>query len=426
MTGDDKTMRRDIGEIPDHVLGICRALAAAGETAYLVGGSVRDLLSGGRPTDWDLATTARPEQVMKVFRRVVPTGILHGTVTVMIGELSVEVTTLRGEGAYSDGRRPDVVVFLDSIEADLARRDFTINAIAWEPASGTLHDPFEGRRDLSARLIRAVGDPSRRFAEDGLRVMRAARFAATLEMEVDPATLAAMGPAAPTLARVSAERKRDELLKTLSAREPSRGLALMGSAGMLPHLAPRLGALAEDPPAWAATLRRVDAVSPDPASRMAALLVDLGPGAGAALEALRLDRRTSRRAAHLVSLSRPGYDEGWSDGRVRRYLGRAGREEVAAAVELARADAMASGGPPGAIDALRRRIEACLEAGHPVLPGDLAVSGTDVMEALGMAPGPRVGVVLDRLMEHVLDHPADNTRAVLLGLAKGSTPDGSA
>ncbi|MEO7331974.1 MAG: hypothetical protein ABI193_25580, partial [Minicystis sp.] len=159
--------------VPQDVLGICTRLREKGKRGWIVGGCVRDLLRGGTPKDWDIATDALPTEVVGMFRKVIPTGIQHGTVTVVQRGAHYEVTTLRGEGAYSDGRRPDKVEFVDDITADLARRDFTFNAIAIDPVDGNVIDPFEGRTDLTSRVLRAVGDPLERFAEDGLRVLRA-------------------------------------------------------------------------------------------------------------------------------------------------------------------------------------------------------------------------------------------------------------
>ena len=190
--------------------------------------------------DWDIATSARPEQVQKLFRRVIPTGIQHGTVTVLMKQAGYEVTTLRGETEYTDGRRPDSVYFVDDIKDDLARRDFTINAIAYDPLAEQLIDPFDGIRDLEARVLRAVGDPAQRFAEDGLRVLRAARFVATLGVELDPATERAIVPSLASYRKVSAERVRDEWLKTTKAERPSRAFEVMKDHGLLANSAPEL------------------------------------------------------------------------------------------------------------------------------------------------------------------------------------------
>jgi tRNA nucleotidyltransferase (CCA-adding enzyme) len=229
--------RIDPSLIPDSVCRACAKLKEAGHQAYLVGGAVRDLLrlpegSGGK--DFDLTTSAKPEEVIAVFgiKHTIPTGIAHGTVTVMVAQpghspLPVEITTFRGEVGFSDGRRPDRVEFISDLREDLRRRDFTINAIAYDPLDQQLHDCFDGLPDLKLRVLRAVGDPVARFAEDGLRVMRAVRFAAQLEFAVDADTRAAFAGALPTLRKVSRERVRDELQKLLGAQTPSLGLRLM-------------------------------------------------------------------------------------------------------------------------------------------------------------------------------------------------------
>src|SRR5262245_52156251 len=192
----------DLSVVPQDVFRIVDKLRQAGRYSWIVGGCVRDSLLGKPVADWDVATEARPNELMKIFPRAIPTGLQHGTVTLVMGGHHYEVTTLRGETSYTDGRRPDAIHFVEEIESDLARRDFTTNAIAVDPESGTLIDPFGGRRDLDARLIRAVGDPLERFSEDGLRVLRAARFSATLEFELDPATFSAIEPTLGTYRKV--------------------------------------------------------------------------------------------------------------------------------------------------------------------------------------------------------------------------------
>jgi tRNA nucleotidyltransferase (CCA-adding enzyme) len=237
--------------LPPALRALCARLRRSGHRAWIVGGCVRDLLGhdlgvlpdasrAPSPGDWDVATDARPEQVAAIFPRVVPTGIAHGTVTVLIDDQSYEVTTLRGEGAYSDGRRPDSVHFVDDIDSDLARRDFTVNAIAYDPETDRVIDPFGGIIDLKNRKLRAVGDPSERFAEDGLRVLRAARFVATLEMDLDEATERAIEPSLASFRKVSAERIRDEWRKSMKAGRPSRAFEVMRKHGMLAVTVPEL------------------------------------------------------------------------------------------------------------------------------------------------------------------------------------------
>jgi tRNA nucleotidyltransferase (CCA-adding enzyme) len=291
--------------VPDAVRVVCQRLGQAGHQAVCVGGAVRDALLGRAPGDWDVATSAPPAEVQKLFRKTIPTGIQHGTVTVMArgrgsrggeGEpagdhernprMAIEVTTFRGEGAYSDGRRPDTVTFGVPLHEDLARRDFVINAIAYDPVDHALIDPFGGRDDLAAKRVRAVGEAHVRFDEDGLRVMRAVRFAAQLDFALDAGTEAAIPGALARLAQVSWERVRDELLKILRSPRGTRGLEIARRTGILAQVLPELGAGAgpaearagEAAAAWQRALARVDAIAAgDPVLRLAALLWELAP-----------------------------------------------------------------------------------------------------------------------------------------------------
>jgi len=233
--------------MPEAIRELCTKIHVAGFGVWCVGGAVRDIilsqmrgLSEMPKGDWDIASAATPDQISRIFRRVIPSGIEHGTVTVLWGDQKVEVTTLRGEQGYVDGRHPGQVVFLSSIIDDLARRDFTVNAIAYNPITDEVVDPYGGVADIQARRIRAVGKPLERFTEDGLRAMRAARFSATLDMQLDPGTLAAIRPSLDSYRKVSAERIRDEWTKTLGAREPSRAFRIMQDEGLLQISAPEL------------------------------------------------------------------------------------------------------------------------------------------------------------------------------------------
>ena len=231
--------------LPRPLLELCERLEQAGYRAWVVGGSVRDSLlaqlrgeateQGWRAKDWDLATDATPEQVLPLFRRVIPTGIEHGTVTVLLGGLTFELTTLRADRSYSDGRRPEQIDFVQSIDEDLARRDFTVNAIAFEPTTETLIDPFDGLADLRARKLRAVGEPAQRFAEDGLRVLRAARLVATLEFELEEQTARAITPSLDTYRRVSAERIREEWNKAFARPRAQPGVRRHARARVARH-----------------------------------------------------------------------------------------------------------------------------------------------------------------------------------------------
>ena len=425
--------------VPRNVRDVCDRLARAGHEAVAVGGAVRDALLGRSPGDWDVATSARPEEVLKLFPRTIPTGLQHGTVTVVTGkgaESHVEVTTFRGEGAYTDARRPDHVTFGVPLVEDLARRDLRVNAMAYDPARRRLIDPFEGQRDIADRMLRAVGptgnvyeDAVARFSEDGLRVMRAVRFAATLEFALDPDTERGIEPALPSLAKVSRERVSDELRKILASREPSRALAPAERTGILRVILPELEGAWQ---IWATVrggrdravshwLARVDAAAPP--SRLGALLADLSPPDSSSS---RLDRATSKLAGDVLRRLKFSNDElaaasvaagtgsaccvpAWSDAQVRRLLADVTRPHAAAAVALWRAD--------GAKD-LAARAAAILDRGDPLAPGELAISGKDLMSALSMAPGPAVGRLLQALFDRVLDDPSLNTRDHLLAEAQ--------
>lgn len=431
--------------VPEDVFSICRRLREHGKRGWIVGGCVRDLLRNQPAKDWDVATDARPEEVMRIFHKVIPTGLQHGTVTVVLRHVHYEVTTLRGEGAYSDGRRPDKVEFVEDIVADLARRDFTINAIALDPVDGHLIDPFAGRADLAARVVRAVGDPRERFFEDGLRILRGARFAATLECSVDPDTERAMGEerSHQTFRRVSAERVRDEWMKSMRARRPSVAFHLMRRTGILditcPELAATIGCIQDKRHAhdvWDHTMASLDACDADPILRMAALLHDIGKpralppalgiphqtiGAEMAEEITTRLRFSNEERAHITALVRHHvirYSDAWSDGDVRRWIRGVTVPLLKDLFRLAIADSHGKGidatDDIAAIERLRERSNRLLAAGAVLSPKDLALRGGDLMKTLSLPPGPVVGEVLLALVEIVTDEPAANTRERLL------------
>ena len=428
------------------MLELCERLRQAGHRCWVVGGSVRDSLvvqlAGGdaravwHAKDWDLATDAAPEQVVALFRKVIPTGIEHGTVTVLLHGLNLEVTTLRADRSYSDGRRPERIDFVSSIEEDLARRDFTVNAIAFEPETEALIDPFGGVADLRAKRLRAVGEASQRFAEDGLRVLRAARLVATLEFELEPSTAAAIRPSLETYRRVSAERIRDEWNKALRARAPSRAFRAMHEHGLLAVTAPALEALAAQPAppgelmssAFERALERMDQCPRDPELRLAAAFRELAgdPGrsadlADALLSSLRYSNAERKHVTHLVRHPLPPPAELASAPSLRRWLRRIGPEHHAEADTLARAGLQARRAPAdelAQLDALRERVAALLAENPPLDLGALAVDGKLLMREAGFQPSRQLGVVLQALLEHVLDEPADNTRERLLELAR--------
>jgi tRNA nucleotidyltransferase (CCA-adding enzyme) len=415
------TARVDAAAIPKDVALICRELSRHGYKGWVVGGCLRDLLRGQPAADWDVATSARPEQVQKVFSRVIPTGIQHGTVTVRLGGNGYELTTLRGEGAYSDGRRPDSVEFVDDIAADLARRDFTVNAMAYDPIEQALIDPFGGLGDLDARLIRAVGRAEERFSEDGLRVLRAARFAATLEFEIEAATEAAIRPTLDTFRKVSAERVRDEWLKALKARAPSRAFAVMARTGILEATCPFLAALPEGE--LSAALRALDASACELGLRMAALLSSWWDDPGALddwLGRYRFSNQERELIGSLVRHHRTPWGEPPDHAGLRRFAARVRRESVAGILDVSLRVAEARGDARAVSHAQRWRTElaAALTPTAALTGKELAIGGRDLMSELQLAPGPRLGKLLDALLDRVLDEPALNTRESLLALAR--------
>lgn len=443
--------------LPDTVRRVLAALIDAGHEVVLVGGCVRDRLLGAPHDswDWDAATSAAPEEVEALFPHTTWEN-RFGTVTVR-GTPPVEVTSFRTEGAYRDARRPSEVRFGAPLRDDLARRDFTINAIAWVPvdvdadaARGTVVDPFGGVADLQRRLLRTVGDPRERFAEDALRLIRAARFAGRFDLTLDPATEAAILELAPTVASVSAERVRDELVRILELDPtPSRALRLLERLGLLRVVLPELAALRGIPQdksvpgdALDHTLAAVDAapaIAPLDA-RLAALLHDIGKATtmagghfigheevGAELAArvlvrLRVPRWRIDRIVGAIRHHMYHYDGSWTDAAVRRFIRRTDGVDRDLLFTVRRADNAASGVAAEGErnqDELERRIADEIER-QPGLLVDrrLAIDGHELQRELGLAPGPRIGEVLAVLMEAVLEDPSRNEREALLSAAR--------
>jgi len=449
-----------VPSVPRVVKRFARPLAASGFQCWLVGGAVRDLFMRRSGGDYDVATDARPEQVRALYRHAIPTGVRHGTVTVPYAGHQIEVTTFRSESDYRDGRRPAQVSFTTSIEEDLSRRDFTINGIAMEVPGGRIVDPFGGRGDLERRLIRAIGDAAERFAEDGLRPLRACRFAAQLGFQVDGPTQDAIRPSLNTVQRVSAERIRSEVEAILLAPRPSVGLWLMQETGLLDLLLPELqrcvGVEQRQPPGRPAgapefdvfthSLAACDASEPELELRWAGLLHDVGKAttlvraADGSLSFHHHDRESARMAheilerlrsphslrdgvSHLVAHHMFNFDEQWSDAAVRRFVARVGRDRIDKLLALRRADQLGRYGeehrprPSPRLVALAQRVSAVMERREAVTVRDLAVNGSDLMTHLKLAPGPVVGILLRQLLEAVLEDPALNERDRLLNIA---------
>ena len=402
-----------LDRIPRTVRDIAVALRGAGHEAWYVGGAVRDVLyeqrgvgAAPRVGDFDIATSAPPEAVRARVRRTVPIGIEHGTVAVLdAAGAAHEVTTFRRD-VETDGRHARVA-FGVSLDEDLARRDFTINAIAVHPESGEVRDPFEGRADLAAGVVRAVGDPATRFGEDRLRVLRALRFAAVFGFTVEPATWAALVSAVPDLEHLSRERVRDEWCKMLEAQAPSAGVALWVRCGAMARVWPEMAELGPDVPG------RLDAIGPpcDPVLLTAAALwyADTGEDAAeAAVRRLRFSNDDVGRVRAIVAGLRVPMPAPGMTRELRHWLARHrlhAREIVAVAEPRTRRTDLASA--IGTIEA----------SGDALTVRDLAVTGDD-LAAVGVARGKVMGDVLRRLLDEVLDEPWRNTRDRLLARAR--------
>jgi tRNA nucleotidyltransferase (CCA-adding enzyme) len=446
-----------LDRVPEDVRAICKQLKAKGFEAYIVGGCVRDLLLGTVAADWDVTTNAKPEEVKRIFPKVIPTGIQHGTVTVLMHGEPYEVTTFRGEGAYTDGRRPDKVEFVNDITHDLARRDFTVNAIALDPDDGRVIDPFEGQKDIQRRVIRAVGKPLERFLEDGLRVLRAARFTATLEFDLDPETEKAITPSLDVFKKVSQERVRDEWVKAMKARRPSRAFDVMRTSGILAITCPEMleGVGMEQNKwhtydVWRHGMECLDGCAGDPILRIAAMLHDVGKPRSRAFSdktqdwtfydherigaeiadpicaRLRFSNDERARIVHLVRNHLFHYTSEWTDATVRRFIKRVGIERLEDLYSLNEADVRAKGKVEGPdlspLIALKEHVARVIAQGAALTTRDLAIGGNDLMKELGLKPGPSIGKILSALLEEVIADPAKNERETLLALAKKMTP----
>ena len=450
--------------IPPAVHDLLGTLWANGHAAYVVGGSLRDVLLGRDPHDWDLASDARPERLVELFPGAVYEN-RFGTVAVRRDDDVFQVTTFRTDHDYADFRRPHRIEFGDTIEVDLARRDFTVNAMAWGAtaaaagaataaaagAAPAFVDPYGGVADIEARTLRAVGDPRARFEEDALRMVRAVRLAATLGFGVEAGTLAGIQARSGLVAHLSGERIAAELEKLLAAPVPSVGLRLMSDTGLLRPISPDLAAQRGIPQhkvpgedLWDHTLRAVDAApAGHPVVRLAAFLHDIGKPstfadghflghdavgaelAGALLDRLRVPRAVRVRVVDLVRNHMFGYESSWSDAAVRRFIGKMralGDGALDELLALREADNVGSGLPAeaGRLDELRARIATQLVAEVVLDRRGLAVDGGDLIAELGLGQGPLLGRILDELVERVIADPSLNERPTLLLIAQAA------
>lgn len=424
----------------------------AGFSVYLVGGAVRDFLLKKEASDWDIATDALPEDVIKLFHRTIPTGIDHGTVTIIYKKRHIECTTFRTETDYADGRHPEAVSYTATIEEDLARRDFTMNAVAVSLPDGKIVDPFGGRADIRAGCIRTVGEPLDRFLEDGLRPVRAVRFAAQLRFTVDSLTLAAIPQALHITQKISIERFRDELTKMLISPSPIAGLRLMEDTGLLRLFLPELMQCRGVKQGGHHRFDVLDhcffACNACPSGmehihiRLAGLFHDIGKPSVRAqgadgnytfyrhelvsekmtrsiMRRLKYSNASIEKTAHLVAQHMFHYDRSWTDAAVRRFIVRVGKENIDDLFALRQADVFALAGvdtEPSLLPEFSARINALLKQDAAYSLKDLAVNGKDLM-AIGIPAGRCLGLVLHELLETVLDDPIQNTRPQLLAIA---------
>lgn len=437
-------------QLPLDVKNIIEILEENGHAAYIVGGCVRDFILGYKPKDWDITTSAKPEEVKKLFKRTIDTGIEHGTVTIMIGDNGYEVTTFRLDGDYLDGRHPENVEFTNDLSEDLRRRDFTINAMAYNESEGLI-DLYGGIEDLHNRIIRCVGEPEERFSEDALRMMRAVRFAARFGFEIEPETYGAIFGLAPTLAKVSAERIRDEFMKIICSRHPEKMHDLY-KLGLTRVFLPEWDAMEKTEQNTPHHLYKVghhtiEVIKHLNASRdahvLAAFLHDVGKpmckttdengrdhfkghaeiGVQMAVNIMRrlkFDNKTIKYVGTLVRYhdARPGNNP----YEVRRLMSIVGKSETRDLIELSRADL---DGQNQNYLMLEKRdtlndfevyYEEAVESGFAVSLGELEIKGSDLIE-LGVEPGPKMGEILKTCLDEVLKYPLMNTKGDLERIA---------
>ncbi len=433
----------DLELFPKGLLIILETLKKNNFKAYVVGGSIRDLLLKLPVLDWDITTEATPEQVAKLFKKVVPTGIAFGTVTVIFDDGEYEVTTFRSEEKYSDGRRPDKVSFTKNLDEDLSRRDFTINALAYDPLTKELVDRYNGQKDLKDKLIRAVGDPVARFREDGLRPFRACRFAAKLGFDIEEKTLEAISKSLDIASKVAPERVHDEIMKILETEKPSSGFELMRRSGLLKLVIPELeNCFGVEQPRpyhkydvyWHSLYSADAAVKDKPIVRLAVLLHDIAKPACKVdmtfynhdvagiemaekiMKRLRFSNADIEKVKILIKNHMFNYTPEWSDAGVRRFMRRVGLENLEDLFELRRADlaGMEREFAAGDMEGLKARIKKVIEEQAALKVEDLKVNGHDVMKILNLPPGPKVGEILNHLLEKVLDDPKLNEKEILL------------
>lgn len=442
-------------ELPEKVRYIIDTIMAAGYEAYAVGGCIRDLLLGRTPDDWDITTSASPDEVKRLFRCTIDTGIAHGTVTVMLDREGFEVTTYRIDGKYADGRHPESVTFTASLKEDLRRRDFTINAMAYNDRAGLI-DEFGGVEDIRKKVIRCVGDAGERFSEDALRMMRAVRFSAQLGYGIEEETLQAIGRLSERLRLISAERIQTELVKLAVSPCPEK-LRIAYQAGITKVILPEFDACMETEQknphhcysVGEHILKSMQEIRADKILRLAMLFHDMGKP-----EALAIDgdgvyhfhnhqiyseetaRRVLRRLKFdnytvymVTNLARYHDYDVMPDAKcVRRAIRKMGEDIFPLLFEVRRADIRAQSNyqreeKEKRIEAVFQIYQRILEEKQCVSLKTLAVTGKDLIEGAGMEPGRGLGETLQRLLNAVIENPRLNKKEVLLAIAAGEAPD---
>jgi len=436
--------------LPKGVSFIIKELNKNGHEAYVVGGCIRDVLIGLAPKDYDITTSADPEEVMRIFKKTIPTGLKHGTVEVVTTDGIYDVTTYRADGEYINSRYPTNVIFIDDLVEDLRRRDITINAMAYNTEKGII-DPFNGTEDIRGRLIKAVGNPILRFKEDALRILRAVRLATTLNFNIEENTLLAIVETMDGLRFISVERIREELDRILLSKNPSRGISMLFQLGIMKYVLPELMSMAvfdqfnphHDKDVLGHTLEVLEHVPDKLHLRLAALFHDSGKpqtftvdrnGVGhfygheersveiaeKALERLKYDNKTIHKVTKLISYHMVSTDMK-NELKMKKLINSLGQENINDLIELKIADFVSKPETSSKklfdINAFRDRMNEIIQRKDPLTIRDLAVTGQDIMD-LGIREGRKVGEILNSLLDTVLKEPRLNDKETLLTIAR--------
>lgn len=452
-------MKKIFTDIPHPIKEIARILYVEGFQCFLVGGAVRDSIMGITPHEYDITTDAKPEDVQRIFKYTIPTGIKHGTILVIIENMHVEITTFRSDGNYSDGRHPDNVEYASSIEEDLPRRDLTINAMAYNVLDGTLIDMFDGMKDIKRKIVKSVGNPYERFREDGLRIMRAIRFATKLNFDIEKETLDAITHSTGMLTSIAAERIREEFNGILLSKNPFRGLELLRKTGVLSLIIPELMQgfgvnqnKFHKYDVYYHILHTVQSVEPLETEeltllvRLAALFHDIAKpmvqkkvskqddpvyynhevvGANVAKKIMKRLKYSNYEIDFVTLLVRQHmfyYQDEWTDGAVRRFMRAIGVDNIKPLLRLREADRLGSGNRKDkeskAIPKLLSRIDKIIEEENAITVKDLKIDGNDLINEFNLSPGPIIGKILNYLLDLILDEPDLNNREFLIEKTK--------